>query len=535
MSKFDDAIREVLQSLFEHGDVPDEDDFALFIDAIANGVEWHEHRPGGGPGSGTGDAAPLLPTMEEGELIRDISLDNLDAWRKLLTSHPHLAAEGLMKVWRVSPHGAACLALTCNPPHLYAGLSLTPAQVVKVNISDLEAVQTWTGQESEDDCRALVFDGQFLYAALATTPARVIKIAPSSMATVATWVGEEGQDNCQALTHDGTYLYVGLATDPAQVVQIRPASMQTRDVWEAQPGWTSCQALTFDGQYLYAGLNTDPARVVQIDPATMSTVVSWAGDLSQRYVRALAFDGSFVYAGLDTIAAQVVKIIRAGMFTADTWLGFSGEDRCSALAFDGESIHALLNIAPARVIQIDPTTMTAVRSQLVRPIHNHYPITNAITFDSLHLCFGGSFPSLRPSSHYGASWNVDPQNTYDGDPATSGWMWSHFSQSGYFYAWIVWVWDPPPSGARTVVFDPPAVPSGTPGTVAYYYVRAYVEIGHSGTFSWHYLYFSSDWKNTFDLPEGTTRLAEFRITMYVGGTSKTINRYLTIYEVYATL
>lgn len=45
MSKFDDLIRGDLEALFEHGDVPDEEAFALFVQAIANGIEWHEHLP----------------------------------------------------------------------------------------------------------------------------------------------------------------------------------------------------------------------------------------------------------------------------------------------------------------------------------------------------------------------------------------------------------------------------------------------------------------------------------------------------------
>ena len=41
MSKFDDDTREDLQNAFAYLEVPDEDDFAAFIQAIADGIEYH--------------------------------------------------------------------------------------------------------------------------------------------------------------------------------------------------------------------------------------------------------------------------------------------------------------------------------------------------------------------------------------------------------------------------------------------------------------------------------------------------------------
>ena len=45
MGKFDDDKREDLQNAFAYLEVPDEDDFAAFIQAIADGIEGHEHVP----------------------------------------------------------------------------------------------------------------------------------------------------------------------------------------------------------------------------------------------------------------------------------------------------------------------------------------------------------------------------------------------------------------------------------------------------------------------------------------------------------
>ena len=164
MGKFDDDKREDMQNIFAYLNMPDEDDFAAFIQAIADGIEWHEHVRWRGPGSGTGDAAPILPDLGEHGTVRDTMVDNRDTWLKLLASHPYLATEGLPKVWHIPCDEGDCHALTCDAPHLYAGLSTSPAQVAKIDISDMTVLQTWTGEVGADCCQALVFDGTFLYA-----------------------------------------------------------------------------------------------------------------------------------------------------------------------------------------------------------------------------------------------------------------------------------------------------------------------------------------------------------------------------------
>ena len=167
MGKFDDDKREDIQNIFAYLNVPDEDDFAAFIQAIADGIEWHEHVRWGGPGSGKGYAAPILPDLGEHGTVPDTMVDNRDTWLKLLASHPYLATEGLPKVWHIPCDEGDCHALTCDAPHLYAGLSTSPAQVARIDISDMTVLQTWTGEEGEDCCQALVCDGTFLYAGLA--------------------------------------------------------------------------------------------------------------------------------------------------------------------------------------------------------------------------------------------------------------------------------------------------------------------------------------------------------------------------------
>ena len=382
MGKFDDATREGLQSRFLHGEVPDEEDFAAWIQAIQDGIEWHEHVPGGGPGSGTGDAAPVTPDLGADDIVPDTVVDNLDTWRKLLASRPYIAREAAPLMWEGTNRQGQTWSITTDDEFVYVGLLGHPAMVVKIDPSTMETVNSWTGEEGQGHCRALLFDGTYLYAALYTSPAQVVKINPSAMATVNSWTGEDGQDNCQALTFDGFYLYAGLDTDPASAVQINANTMVATDVWETAPGWQGCTSLTWDGLFLYAGLDTDPAKVVKIDTGNMETVEVWVGDAAMRYVRALAFDGSFVYAGLYTTAAQVVKINPATMLTWDIWLGASGVDNCCTLTFDGEYIYAGTYCYLSKVIQIETEFMTtrciwAGMKAIERCI--------ALTFDGLYI------------------------------------------------------------------------------------------------------------------------------------------------------
>ena len=59
MGKFTDAVKTALQNQFKDDDIPTEQGFADWIDAVQAGIQEHEHKSGGGPGSGTGDAAPI--------------------------------------------------------------------------------------------------------------------------------------------------------------------------------------------------------------------------------------------------------------------------------------------------------------------------------------------------------------------------------------------------------------------------------------------------------------------------------------------
>ena len=70
MSKVSDALINALKAKFETGDIPDGPDFSEFLDAVQEAAQDHEHRYGGGPGSGTGDATPVANVQHGTEFSR---------------------------------------------------------------------------------------------------------------------------------------------------------------------------------------------------------------------------------------------------------------------------------------------------------------------------------------------------------------------------------------------------------------------------------------------------------------------------------
>ena len=80
-------------------------------------------------------------------------------------------------------------------------------------------VATWTGGAGEDFCQVLTFDGTYIYAGLYISPAKVIKINLSTMATISIWTAAAGENQCRSLSFDGEYLFLGVATTPAKLIR----------------------------------------------------------------------------------------------------------------------------------------------------------------------------------------------------------------------------------------------------------------------------------------------------------------------------
>ena len=86
MAKVNSERIAAIKSHFEHGEVITEANLADLIDAIAEAAEAHEHRPSGGDGTGTGDAAPVANLRSGPSAQRPANPEVGDVWLETDTS-----------------------------------------------------------------------------------------------------------------------------------------------------------------------------------------------------------------------------------------------------------------------------------------------------------------------------------------------------------------------------------------------------------------------------------------------------------------
>lgn len=95
MAKFNTATTNALKDLYGLGQKPTSWDYRDFVDCIQDGIEGHEHRLGGGQGSGTGDAAPI----EYFHQVLDVNMYNIHALLRLLATRPGFASYIPKSTW----------------------------------------------------------------------------------------------------------------------------------------------------------------------------------------------------------------------------------------------------------------------------------------------------------------------------------------------------------------------------------------------------------------------------------------------------
>jgi len=404
VGKFDDLIRTNLEAIFEHDDVPDQDDFAFFVDAVADGIEWHEHRPGGGPGSGTGDAAPVLPKLSPGDKIRDTFVDNVDSWRKLLPSHPHLAARAVPVRWEGKEMQPFARAVSSDGDSLYVGLGGFPAYVFKMDPTDFTILETWQGTDEHYGVRDLLVLGEHLYVALGTHYGRIVKLNEHTLEQVSEWVMWESGQPTDCLATDGTYLFAGHYSWESYCLKMNPDTWEVLGVlgreenteyltalcvisdklflgfdnWiggivrvdietfvqdgEIRPWPRYLKDLTTDGTYLYAGWKepTMFATVAKIDPVAMRVEAFHDGPNKDAPAYAVhCFDGRLCAAYL-LAHTHVVVMDTDTMTSIGHWIGEDDEQYCYDLTSVQDHIYAAHYTRPAMVLKLDPATMTKV-------------------------------------------------------------------------------------------------------------------------------------------------------------------------------
>jgi hypothetical protein len=236
--------------------------------------------------------------------------------------------------------------------YLYTSLYTSPAKVVKIDLSTFTKVATLTFDTGENYARALAVYGGYLYAGLFTSPGKVVKIDLSTFTKVATLTFDTGEDYILSLAVYGGYLYAGLSTTPGKIVKIDLSTFTKVATLTLASGEDKILCLAVYGGYLYAGLNTSPAKIVKIDLSTFTKVATLTFDTGEDYARALAVYGGYLYTSLFTSPGKVVKIDLSTFTKVATLTLASGEDYAWALTVYGGYLYAGLNTSPAKVVKV---------------------------------------------------------------------------------------------------------------------------------------------------------------------------------------
>jgi hypothetical protein len=287
-------------------------------------------------------------------------------------------------------------SLTSDGSYTYAGLSLSPAVVVKIDPSTMTEVSRWTDSTAEGYVQALTSDGTYVYADLQTNPAKVVKINPSTMTEVSRWTDSTAENYAYTLTSDGSFVYASIAvTYPSRaiVVKINPSAMTEVSRWTDSTAEGPSHHLTSDGIYIYASISigTPNSIVVKIDPSTMTQVRRWIG-VTGGPVDALASDGSYVYASLSSSPAIVVKVDPSTMTEVSRWTDSSAEGIAFGLTSTSGYVYASPQVNPATVVKIDPSTMTEVSRWTDSTAEGDgYPLTSDSSY--VYVGFDGRWPA----------------------------------------------------------------------------------------------------------------------------------------------
>jgi hypothetical protein len=218
--------------------------------------------------------------------------------------------------------------------YIYVGFSVQPAIIIKFD-TNFNIISTWTGETGQDyvNYHGLVCDGTYLYLSLNTAAptVNVLKIQISDLTTVDSWTHPVDGRRSRGLHLFNSYLYIGDNTSTnSKVFKVDPSTMETTATWTSTDSVVGIYAITNDGTSIYAGgQGSVPAVVTKINVSDMSKIATWTGDDVWYYeykVDCLTWDGSYLYAGLDTYdigdteASLVTKIDTSTMTTVSRWI-----------------------------------------------------------------------------------------------------------------------------------------------------------------------------------------------------------------------
>jgi hypothetical protein len=212
------------------------------------------------------------------------------------------------------PNEDAITSMITDGTYVYVGSNRQPGRIVKINpngTGDLSRVSHVAFDTGENGCYDLVYMGNsFAYAVcpMVSNPAKVIKVNLSTMAKVTTFTAAAGENTGQKAISDGTYLYIAIGPDlgsATKIVKLNPTTMtQIGTTLTLDTNDQGIKDLSYDGRFLYACFAMTPGRVVKIDPNNFARVSLLSIDSN---IKALTTDGANLYFGTSNNPAKIYQ------------------------------------------------------------------------------------------------------------------------------------------------------------------------------------------------------------------------------------
>ncbi|MCA9448498.1 MAG: hypothetical protein KC931_15355, partial [Candidatus Omnitrophica bacterium] len=241
------------------------------------------------------------------------------------------------------------------------GTNTSPGRIIKVDLSNLQKVETLVLEEGDDFLSAAVIDGdeRYGYFGTKTEPGKIIKIDLETMKRVGEITLPEGEGNLETaiVNPNGTTAYFGTYSAPAHIVEIDLMSFsRTRGLLlPANESLLISGVADAAGQFGYFGSQTIPAKIVKVDLSNLTRVdsVSFTGYIGPRQ-GVIEPAGVYLYYCLST-PAGLVRLDLANFGDYDILNLPAGQVNAVSLLINGGGTEAHMGLLDGRFAQIGLT------------------------------------------------------------------------------------------------------------------------------------------------------------------------------------
>lgn len=258
-------------------------------------------------------------------------------------------------------------AMVSDGIHAYVGLDTTPAQIVKVRLSDRTRVGVLILQVGDGQIGSAVTDGTHGYFGTQSSPAKVIKIRLADLARVDTKTMAAGVEGFVSAVSDGTHGYFVSNSAPSRLTKVRFSDLSSVTA-TFRAGEDRAFAATINGVFGYFGTLTSPGKVVKMNLAAMTHVTTLTLNAGENDLRAAFNDGYYAYFASGTSPGRVIKVWigsldvndldRVGAVTLSSGLNFL----ISAEGGGGFGYFGTYLSSPSRVVKVQLSNMQEVGS-----------------------------------------------------------------------------------------------------------------------------------------------------------------------------